>query len=79
MAELVVARFLFRVAQNLVGLGSFLELLSGSLLVLRVHIWMVLAGQLPEGLLDIRLRGSPADAQHLVVISLSQSAHSQNP
>jgi len=69
MAELVVGGPLSGIAQGLVGLLGLLETLFG-LLVARITIGMVFLRQSPEGLLQLRLAGVPADAQHFVIVSL---------
>ena len=50
MAELIVACFLVRIAQHIISLGSFLELLL-SFLVARIAVRVILQGQFAVGLL----------------------------
>lgn len=54
--SVVLLTFLL-VAQHFVGLGDLLELLLSALFL--VLVWVVLHGQLAEGLLDLPVRGRP--------------------
>ena len=66
-AELVVLLALRRIAQHLVGFVHLLELRLGRL-VARIHVRVVLAGQLPERLLDFLVGGGLRDPERGVVI-----------
>src|SRR5215510_1202962 len=66
--QLVILLALLRVAENLVRLVDLLELLSCARIVW-IHVRVVLAGQLPEGGLDLLLAGRAGHAQHLVVVT----------
>ena len=65
MAVAVEDRAPVRVGQDLVGLGSLLELLLGFRIVL-VHIRVQLARELAEGLLDLCLVHVPGQAEDVV-------------
>ena len=67
-AELVVARPLFRVGQDLVGLVQLLEAGLGVFIV-GMQIRVTFLGQLPVGLFDVFLGGVLRDAQHLLIVS----------
>ena len=58
---------LFRVVEHIEGGLDFLEFLD-RLRVVRVHVGMVLACQLPVGLLDIGLGGVASDAKRFVIV-----------
>ena len=66
-SELVVFFPLLRVAQDLVGLIDFLELLLGGFFVLG-DVRMVLAGHFAERLLDVGGAGVAGDSEDFVVI-----------
>lgn len=66
--QLVVLLSLLRIAENLVGLVDLLELL-GCTRIARIHVRVVLAGQLPKGGFDLLLAGRAGHAQHLVVVT----------
>jgi hypothetical protein len=63
----VVGRAPLGVGEDLVGLGSLLELLL-RLRVMPVHVRVKLARHAPERLLDLLLVGVARDAEHLVRI-----------
>ena len=67
-AELVVARLLVWVAQNLVRLVDLLELLLG-FLVAGVHVGMILACELFVCFFDLFFRSALGNAEHLVIVS----------
>ena len=67
--EGVVLLALLGVREDRVRLVHVLEPLLGGL-VARVAVGMVLAGELPEGLLDVGLGRGPRDAEDLVVIAV---------
>ena len=64
MAVAIVAGPLLRMAEDLEGLGGFLELDDG-LVVARIAVGMILQRQLAVGLGDLRLRGVSRHAQAL--------------
>ena len=68
-AELVILSSLLCIAENRICLGSFLELVR-RFGITGIHIRMIFLRQLAVCLLDLLFTGIPADAQHLVVISL---------
>ena len=78
MAELVVLGLLLGVREDLEGLVDLLELLLG-LLVPGVQVGVVLPGELPEGLLDILVRGIPGNPQDLVVVPLCHAGRPGEP
>ena len=65
--DLVVDLALLLVAENVVGLGDFLERLLG-LLVVRVHIRVIFSRGLAKRLADIILRCILLDAEDCVVV-----------
>ena len=67
-AELVVARLLVWVAQNLVRLVDLLELLLG-FLVAGVHVGVILARELFVCFFDLFFRSALGNAEHLVIVS----------
>ena len=67
-AELVVARLLVWVAQNLVRLVDLLELLLG-FLVAGVHVGVILACELFVCFFDLFFRSALGNAEHLVIVS----------
>jgi hypothetical protein len=69
MSELVILPALGRVTQNLVCLGNLFKLRL-SRFVVGVDVRMVLPGQAPVGLLDLFVRGAPADTKDLIVVAL---------
>ncbi len=69
MAELVILTALLRIAQDRVGLRRLFKFLL-RLFISGIHIRMVLFCHLPVCLFQSCLVRVPADAQHLVVISL---------
>jgi hypothetical protein len=66
-AELVVLLSLLAVSQDLVRFVDLLELGLGGL-VPGIHVWMVLAGELPERLLQLLVRRVLGDAERLVIV-----------
>ena len=72
MPERVVCAAAVGIGEHLIGLGRLLELLLGLGIVL-VDVRMELARQPPEGLLDLRVAGSPVDTEDLVVVALIAS------
>jgi hypothetical protein len=69
VAELVVARALLRVGEDLVRLGDLLERLLG-LLVAGVAVGVVLERELAVRLLDVVLGGALRQTEHVVVVAL---------
>ena len=67
-AELVIARLLVRVTQNLVRLVDLLELLLG-FLVAGVHVGVILARELFVCFFDLFFRSALGNAEHLVIVS----------
>jgi len=67
VAETIIARPGFGIAQHFIGLGRLLELGFG-FGIIRVAVRMVFEGHLPIGLLDIVIIGVSLDAEHFVVI-----------
>ena len=68
-AAVAVVHFpLFRVVEHVEGGLDFLEFLD-SLRIVRVHVRMVLACQLPVGLLDIGRGGVAGDAERFVIVN----------
>jgi hypothetical protein len=65
--EHVVRLAPLRIGQDLVGLIDLLEALVGA--GLAVDVRMRLLGELPEGALDLRVRGVPPDAEDRVEIA----------
>jgi molecular chaperone GrpE len=59
MAKLVIAAPLFLVTQYFIGLMDLFELFGSFLLVIRVHVRVVLASQLPVSLFNFRFGGIP--------------------
>ena len=72
MAELVIPAFFIVIAENLIGFGSFLELLF-RLLVPGVAVGMQFHGQLAVGLLQLIGPGLLRDTEHFVVVAFHQS------
>src|SRR5207302_2618118 len=68
VAVAVIGRAALGVRQDLVGLGCLLELRLGVGIV-AVDVWMQLARQTAERLLDVGLRCVACDPQHLVVVA----------
>src|SRR5262249_47351747 len=66
-SELVVLLAFVGVAQDFVSFLGLLELLF-SLLVVRVEVRMVFAGQLAIGLLDFSIAGAARHAENLVIV-----------
>ncbi len=74
-AAVAVVHFpLFRVVEHIEGGLDFLEFLD-SLRIIRVHVRMVLACQLPVGLLDIGRGGVAGDAERFVIVNCHGFAH----
>ena len=69
LAEHVVRLAPLGVGEDLVGLVDLLEPLLGGRV--RVDVGMPLLGELAEGALDRGVVGSPLDAEHLVVVALT--------
>jgi hypothetical protein len=69
----VVDRPALGIGEHLIGLGRGLELLLGLGIVV-VHVGVQLAGQRPEGLLDLALAGAAGNAEQLVGV-LSHSSY----
>ena len=69
VTELVIALTLLRIAQHVIGLSQFLELLFG-FLVPRVLIGVILDSELAIGLLQFVSRSTFSYAEDFVVISL---------
>jgi len=69
LTEAVIRLAALLIREHLVGLRRLLELLLG-LRIVGVDVRMQLASQLPEGLLDLAVRGAPIEAQHLVIVAL---------
>src|SRR5262249_55957909 len=67
VAELVVYLPLFGIAQNVIGLGDFFELLL-RLLVARIDVRMILARKLAEGLANVFRRGGLLHPEGAVII-----------
>ena len=74
-SKLVVLTLLFGIAENGVGLLNLFEFGFGCFIAW-IEIGMVLSGQLPVGLLNLRHRGGAADSECLVVISSHPGTHS---
>jgi hypothetical protein len=72
VAEGVVGAAAVGIREDLVSLGGLLELLLGLRVVL-VDVRMQLARQPAECPLDLRVAGSPVDAEDLVVVALHLS------
>ena len=68
MAELIVGRSLLAVAENLVRLGGFLELLV-RVGIIGIAVRVVLHRHPAVGLLDLLVVSTLADAEDLVVIA----------
>ncbi len=66
-SQLVVFPALVGVADHLVGFVDFLEFRLGGL-VAGIHVGMVFARELPEGLLDLFFGGGLGDAQRRIVV-----------
>ena len=66
LAELVVDLPLPWIAQHVIGLSDFLELLLGPRGLVLVRV--VLQGQLPVGLLELVVAGALRDAENGVII-----------
>src|SRR5579883_613880 len=66
-AKLVVNLALFLVAENVIGLRDFLELLLG-LFISRIHIRMVFSRKFAEGLADFVRSGRLLYAQNCIII-----------
>ena len=69
MTELVIALTLLRIAQYVIGLSQFLELLFG-FLVPRVLVGVIFDSELAVGLLQFVGRSTLSYAEDFVVISL---------
>jgi hypothetical protein len=78
VTKLLVAAALLGVAQDVVGLADLFELPLGRLIA-RVDIGVVLPRQLPVGPLDLLLRGTPAQAQDVIVVPLRHPLYSREP
>ena len=72
MPEPVVAAALFRIGENGVRLGRFLELFLGGMIA-GVAIGMILQRQLPIGALDLLIVGVFGNAQNVVVIAFAHA------
>lgn len=73
MAKLVILGPLLGVPEDGVGfVDCFKPLLRPGFLV---HIWMEFPSQAAVGLLNLLLRCAPGNAQHIIVILLSQALH----
>lgn len=72
MAKPVVCRSLVRIAQHLVGLACFLELLFGCVIT-RISIGMVLQRKFSICALKLLLARTPRYSKHLVVVSFAHS------
>ena len=75
VAVLVVDSALVRFAENLVSLLGFLEFLF-RVLVTRIAVRMKFHGKATVGLLDVSLRRSARQIEHLVVVAFRHSASS---
>ena len=73
-ADLVIDLALLFVAQNIVGLGDLFELLLGPLIV-GIHVRVVLARGLAEGLADLLRRGRLLDAERCVIVFVGGGGH----
>ena len=69
MTEAVIAGALFGVAQHVIGLGGFLELLFG-FGITGVVVGMVAHGQLAVGFFDLLFAGVAFHPQNFVIVSL---------
>src|ERR1035437_61389 len=74
-AQLVVDLALLLIAQHVVGLGDFLELLLGPLVV-GVHVWVIAPRSLAEGLPDLLRRRRLLHAERAVIILVLGRGHS---
>ena len=68
-AKLVVLRAFLRVLQDIVGFIDLLELLLCLFRVVRIEVWMILAGQLLIGTLDLLFIRALVNAQHFIIIA----------
>ena len=68
-AKLVVLRAFLRVLQDIVGFIDLLELLLCLFRVVRIEVWMILAGQLLIGTLDLLFIRAFVNAQHFIIIA----------
>ena len=73
-AKLVIHLALLLVAQNVVGLGDFLELLL-RLLVPRIHVRVIPPRQLAKGLANLLRRGCLLHPEHRVIIFVRRCGH----
>src|SRR5262249_36179878 len=69
VSKLVVQGALLRIAENVEGLGGFLEALDGRL-VAGIPVGMVSRRRLAIGALHVLRRGIPGNAQDFVVVPL---------
>ena len=67
--ELVVLRAFLRILQDIVGFIDLLELLLCLFRVVRIEVWMILAGQLLIGTLDLLFIRALVNAQHFIIIA----------
>ncbi len=74
MTVLVIQGALLGIGEDLIGLGSLLELFLRILLAI-VLVGMMLHCQLAEGFLYLRFRSVAVNAQYLVVISFIAVRH----
>ena len=72
--ELVVDLALLFVAQDVVGLGDFLELLLG-LLVVGIDVGVILPREFTEGLADLLRGGRLLHAEHRVIVFVGRRGH----
>ena len=68
MAEAIITRALVGVAQNVIRLGSLLEL-GFRFLIARVSVRVILHGEFPVGLFNLFSRGCTLNAQNFVLVA----------
>jgi hypothetical protein len=78
VTEAIVSRALVRIHQDVVRFAQFLKFFLGVWIV-RILIRMELYGELAIGSFDFLIGGSPADAEHFVVIAFLSSHQSESP
>ena len=69
----VILLTLLRITQHFVGLINRLKLLLGRRII-RIQIWMILAGQLTKSLLNIILRCRFVHSKNFIIINICTSS-----
>ena len=69
----VILLTLLRITQHFVGLINRLKLLLGRRII-RIQIWMILAGQLTKSLLNIILRCRFVHSKYFIIINICHSS-----